>query len=40
MIPDVCDIEKRKKKKRDLVDYVAKITINYKTIEPTEKEKR
>jgi hypothetical protein len=33
MIPDVCDIQKRK----NLVDYDAKISIVYKTIEEIEK---
>jgi hypothetical protein len=38
MIPDVCDIKKRKKKK-DLVDYDVRITIMYKTIETREKKR-
>ncbi len=35
MIPDVCDIQKRK----NLVDYDAKISIVYKTIEEIEKKR-
>jgi hypothetical protein len=35
MIPDVCDIQKRK----NLVDYDAKISIVYKTIEAIEKKR-